>query len=117
MSTENLIDLNTINALKEMLEDSFDELFVVFKENSIINVENLKKAYEAENIQDMLSYAHVLKGSCGSLGLTALYKFMENLEVTLRTNENADVSSIMTELESIYSGTIAELIENGFIEA
>lgn len=117
MSTEKIIDLDAINSLKEMLEDNFDGLFVVFQENSKTNVENLQTAYDADNKQDILSFAHILKGSCGSLGLTAMYNLMVSIETSLREDENADISAMISELGSVYQNTLASLIDNGIIDA
>lgn len=112
MASELLLDLKTINELKDMLEENFAELFVVFKENSRVNMEKLKMAYDKNDAEDMLSYAHILKGSCGSLGLMKLYDLMVNLEIAIKNNEAAEINSYMAELEPLYTSTLSALIEH-----
>lgn len=117
MTSELLLDLKTINELKEMLEENFAELFIVFKDNSREHIDQLKTAHAENNIDDVFKYTHVLKGACGSLGLTGIYDFMVNLETCLRQDKNADVTSSMLELESLYSATLSALVDNGFLAA
>ena len=114
--TSELLDLNAINELKEMLEDDFLELFVVFKDNSRKNIDNLKTACEQYNIEDMFKYAHILKGSCGNLGLTCIFNLMSDLEEKLKKDDKANVNALMLELETIYVATISELVKNNFLE-
>ena len=116
MTSEVILDLNTINELKEMLEDSFAELFILFKENSRGYIDQLKKAHEENNVEDILKYAHVLKGSCGSLGLKAMYELLIKLETSLREDSNADISASVLELESLYLRTMSDLVANGYLE-
>lgn len=115
MTSELLLNLNTINELKDMLEENFTELFTVFKDNSREHIEQLKIAHAENNIDDVFKYTHILKGSCGSLGLTGIYDFMNDLETCLREDKNADVTSSMLELESLYSATLNALVDNGFL--
>lgn len=112
MASELFLDLKTINELQEILEENFEELFVVFKENSRINIDKLSAAYDKNNAEDMLSYAHILKGSCGSLGLARLYDLMMNLEIAIEKNESAEINSLMDELELLYASTLNALIEH-----
>ena len=117
MTSESTLNLKTINELKEMLDDSFAELFILFKKNSRDYIDQLKKAHKENNVEDILKYAHTLKGSCGSLGLTAMYDFMTKLEESLREDNNSDVIASILEVESLYLRTMSDLVANGYLEA
>ena len=114
MNSELLLDLKVINELTEILEDEFFELFILFKENSKLNIEQLKMAHEENSIDELRKYTHILKGSSGNLGLTGIYELMIDIEIRLEDN-NADVSSLIAELEPKYDATLKALIANNIL--
>ena len=115
MTSTLLLDLNKINELKEMLEDDFNELLILFKENSREHIDDLKVAHEENNVEDILKYAHSLKGASGSLGLQALFDLITDLEHLLRKDATANVNSKISDIELTYSKTLTELVDSGFL--
>jgi HPt (histidine-containing phosphotransfer) domain-containing protein len=114
MNSELLLDLKVINELTEILEDEFFELFILFKENSRLNIEQLKMAHKENSIDELRKYTHILKGSSGNLGLTGIYNLMIDIETRLKDN-NEDVSSLIAELEPMYDATLKALIANNIL--
>ncbi|MDH5370530.1 MAG: Hpt domain-containing protein [Gammaproteobacteria bacterium] len=114
MNLESILNLNTINELSEILEDEFPELLILFKESSKSNIEQLKIAHAKNSIDDLHKYAHLLKGSSGNLGLTGIYNLMGDIETRLE-DKNADVSSLIAELDPIYDATLKALLANNIL--
>ena len=94
------IDLDTLNELKEIMEDDFDELISIFISDGEAQIEQLRLAINALNTSDVRRIAHTLKGSSANLGVTDLSESCRVLE-----HEAAENSLIKADelLENIIS--------------
>ena len=107
------IDLETLNELKEIMEDEFDELVTVFINDGIKQIENLKQAIEASEAENVRRIAHTLKGSSSNLGISGLSELSQTLEYKAADNQldGADelLQNIIQEYETVKK-TLEELI-------
>ncbi|MDH5396449.1 MAG: Hpt domain-containing protein [Gammaproteobacteria bacterium] len=110
-----LLDMQTINGLKEILDDEFVELYVLFKSNSKLNIDKLISAGKENDQVTIKQVAHTMKGSFGNLGLSALFENMVNIENCLSNDEDADLDSLILNVEPLYHDTVQALIENGIL--
>lgn len=109
MNSSDIIDLNTINQLKEILEDELEELFIEFKSNTLELITELKKEQKTNNHDAIINLAHTIKGSSGNLGLTKVYEASKQLETGLRDNSILDINLQINNIEAAYIEVISEL--------
>lgn len=74
------IDLTTLQELKEIMEDEFNELVTVYISDGKKQIESLQQAIESESAEDVRRIAHTLKGSSSNLGITGLAEQCKTLE-------------------------------------
>lgn len=110
-----LLDMNTINGLKEILEDEFYELYILFKTNGRSNIDKLIHASKENDLATIKQLTHSMKGSFGNLGLSALFENLINIENCLHEDSNTDLNSLISNVESLYHDTVQALIENGIL--
>jgi len=87
--------------------DKMKQIVVLFEESSNLTLNELVEASEADNGREVKSLAHKLKGSAGSLGLLALYKLCQSIEVSeepllqYRDNDHALSELVKDSLEAL----------------
>ncbi|MEZ8503637.1 TMAO reductase system sensor histidine kinase/response regulator TorS [Vibrio splendidus] len=103
-----LIDSKVIEGDLSILGlDKMKQIVVLFEENSNLTLNELVEASEADNGREVKSLAHKLKGSAGSLGLLALYKLCQSIEVSeepllqYRDNDHALSELVKDSLEAL----------------
>jgi len=75
------VDMDTLNMLKEIMEDGFKTLLETFVNDSHSRIEDLRAGLQAGDSDAVRRAAHSLKGSSGNLGanpLAALCLTVEN---------------------------------------
>ena len=104
MST-NSIDLDTLNELKEIMEDEFTELVTVFITDGIKQIDDLRQAIAASEADNIRRIAHTLKGSSSNLGINGLSELSKTLEFKAADNQlnGADelLQKIIDEYEAV----------------
>ncbi|MBE8564100.1 TMAO reductase system sensor histidine kinase/response regulator TorS [Vibrio sp. OPT20] len=103
-----LIDSKVIEGDLSILGlDKMKQIVVLFEESSNLTLNELVEASEADNGREVKSLAHKLKGSAGSLGLLALYKLCQSIEVSeepllqYRDNDHALSELVKDSLEAL----------------
>lgn len=85
------------------------ELMQMFHADS--NFSSMKNAMDAGKTENAFRAAHSLKGSCGMLGMTALYEAMVQITDELRHGNLDGAKTVFPTVEVEY-GKVIELIEN-----
>ena len=106
MNESELIDQETINALKDMLEDGIFELFDEFIADGPQALGKLESAVSQMNNQEIGNAAHYLKGSAGNIGAIALSNACKELELQARNDEINDATAQIDNIKQIYSATV-----------
>ncbi|WP_198264846.1 Hpt domain-containing protein [sulfur-oxidizing endosymbiont of Gigantopelta aegis] len=94
------VDLNTLNELKELMEDDFDELITVFIADGQTQIDKLKTAIDTFNIEETRRIAHTLKGSSANLGVNVL---SESCRVLEHKASEGSLEDAINDLEKIIS--------------
>lgn len=104
----NVIDLNTIEALRELQEegesDLLAELIDLFLQDAPLRIAGMRAAIESNDWVALSERAHSLKGSCGSLGAVHMAGLCAQLEAMGRDRaERSDAATVQSELERQYA--------------
>ena len=70
---------------------------------------NILEAYKANDINQVFTWAHALKGVCGNLALTTLFDATCELTEATRDKESANIDKEIEKLKEAY-----ELIDEKF---
>jgi HPt (histidine-containing phosphotransfer) domain-containing protein len=102
--TENkdLLDMDTLNDLRTMLDDGLDELLQEYLSDSQQLVQELIVAAGQGDTEKLISLAHALKGSSGNLGVSHVYHISQALEQDARDGRLEDAPARVSELQQEY---------------
>ncbi|MCK5334539.1 MAG: Hpt domain-containing protein [Gammaproteobacteria bacterium] len=112
---ETLLDLSTINELKDILEDDLSDIFEEFRTGTKKMIDDIRTEQQAGNFDAVIQLAHTIKGSTGNLGLKEISELTSTLENNLRQNKDTDITTFISKIESTYDETIKELIRLNFL--
>ncbi|WP_052880062.1 TMAO reductase system sensor histidine kinase/response regulator TorS [Vibrio coralliirubri] len=103
-----LIDSKVIEGDLSILGlEKMKQIVVLFEESSNLTLNEFVEASEADNGREVKSLAHKLKGSAGSLGLSALYSLCQSIEASedpllqYRDNDQALSELVKGSLEAL----------------
>lgn len=77
---DNLIDIDSLMMLKDLLGDKFIELIETYLKDSVVRINNLKKALDEGDMDAAKHEVHGLKGSSRNIGINSLADTCEILE-------------------------------------
>ncbi|GAB1261997.1 Hpt domain-containing protein [Aurantivibrio plasticivorans] len=72
MSDHTALDQDTLEMLKDVMEDGFNDLIMTYLTDSEVRVAALAEAIESRDSEAVRREAHSLKGSSGNIGATGL---------------------------------------------
>lgn len=92
MNGQTIIDQETLDGLREVMEDEFDELLTSFFTETESLLADLESALSAGDDKALFATAHSLKSSCGNIGALPLSETARQLELLGRnqTTDGAD---------------------------
>ena len=106
-SNEPIIDQDTLNALREIMEDEFSSLLDSYFENAPTLLEELKQAARAADLEVVIRAAHTLKSSSGNLGATLLSEIAGTIEILGKEGKLQEASDLIPGLERAVNQTLA----------
>ena len=106
------LNLDTFNEMKELMEDTLDELLDTYLENTPELIANLKLHLEQGNAEECFKCAHQIKGSSSSLGVDEVALIAKTIEEIGRAGSLDGISEKITELESKYTLALVEIEKN-----
>jgi HPt (histidine-containing phosphotransfer) domain-containing protein len=112
---EQILNLNTINELKEILDDDIVDIYLEFQSCTLEMIKELKESQIKGDTDAITHISHTIKGSSGNLGLQGIFLLSQELEVGLRENKGIDTSALITKIEDTYFNTISELVKAGLL--
>ena len=104
-----LIDLETFNNLKELMEDEFSGLIESYLEDVPKLMEDILSSSREADLKVLVRAAHTLKSSSSNLGATALANKSQEIEELAKGNKLADATALIPALESLLQMTMDEL--------
>ena len=105
------IDMVALNELKDVMEEEFPILLETFIEDSQLRLEDMRKAVENAESDDLLRSAHSFKGSCGNIGAFHLSELCKQAEDMGRSAKLDQAKDLMLGIETEYA-CIREILEN-----
>jgi len=97
------ICMDTVNSMKEILDDELEDIFIEFKEEIPLYIDQLTTYLDQNNIQELMELSHSVKSSSGNLGFLKLSEICRIIEESLRKDHSAnvesEVSNCITELK------------------
>lgn len=97
-----LLDMDTLNDLRTMLDDGLDELLQEYLKDSRRLLQELEEVAGLGDQERLSSLAHALKGSSGNLGVSQVYRLSEALEQDARAGRLDDAPARVSELQQVY---------------
>ena len=93
------INEDTIDELKELMEDDFLELIESFVNDIQLKITQIREAIEECNCENLRQKSHSLKGSARNIGAENMSDLCQKLEKAGKDHNLEDVHSIFSELE------------------
>lgn len=107
------IDISILNELKEIMEDDFDELISIFISDGKTQIEDMKKAIDSSNIDEVKRIAHTLKGSSVNIGVLDLSESCKALEYKAAENSLEGANELLKKIIEEFNET-KKFLENNF---
>lgn len=102
MNASNHVDVETLNMLKEVMEDGFGALLDTYINDAQLRIDAIKAALENGVADDLRREAHSLKGSSGNLGAQQMASLSKIVEDKGRAEEFDGVADIVVQIEQEY---------------
>lgn len=108
--SQTIIDTRTFAEMKELMEDSFNEIIEMSLQNLPQQLDGIKSAIENKDADSLFNISHKMKSSCGSIGAVGLAQKAEAIELISR-NGSADISEhMLNELSDATNHVLSFLI-------
>lgn len=96
------VDLETLNMLKEVMEDDFALLLQTFIDDAQTRIPQLRDQLAVGSHDELRRNAHSLKGSSGNVGATGMSEVCMRLENMARDGQLDTASALIDEVESSF---------------
>ena len=103
---EPVIDRDTFNTLKDIMEEAFSSLLDNYYEDAPNLLEELKQAAKVADIEVVIRAAHTLKSSSSNLGATLLAGIASKIERLGKEGKLQEASSLIPNLELAMNQTL-----------
>lgn len=99
------IDIDLVNELREVLEDSFNELIDIFLEDTPEQIEGMAGAIAQGDLSGIRSYAHILNGSCSNFGADRIDALANEIRDICKTagDDRPNLTRLLGEIQSEYA--------------
>lgn len=105
------VDMNTIQEMKDILEESLSSILVEFRNEIPGYKAELNRYHAANNIEQLVTVAHSVKSASGSLGFLKLSEGCRQLEEGLRLNPSMEIDALVLEANAELDN-LAQIIES-----
>ena len=105
-NAEPIINHDTLNTLKEIMEDEFSSLLDSYLEDAPTLFNELKQAAKSADIEVMVRAAHTLKSSSSNLGATLLSGIAFDIEKLGKDSKLQEASRLIPNLEAALNQTL-----------
>nr|MDJ0806210.1 response regulator [Gammaproteobacteria bacterium] len=108
-SNEIIIDPSTINSLKEMMGEAFEELIPAYNQSIEDLLEEMKTAFLQGDSEHLVRIFHSIKSAANNVGAIQLAKLGSILEKRAITTDSTDLESLASQLRIEFAKTQVEL--------
>jgi histidine phosphotransfer protein HptB len=98
MNIDECLDVSTLDELKMVLEDDFDELINTFVCDCNDQIDGIMEAVSKNDADLIRRAAHSFKGSSGNIGALFLSEKCKNLEDSARDGRLENISALAAEV-------------------
>lgn len=107
------VDTDTLEGLIDAIDfDGVKELLNAYVLSTQDVITNLKKADEEEDLENIRFFAHRLKGSSGTLGLTSMQELGKEIETFAKAHDIDSARADIDKVEGEFSKAIEALKQN-----
>lgn len=105
------IDTNAFAEMKELMEESFNDIIEMTLQTLPQQLDGIKTAIENMDVDTLFNISHRMKSSCGSIGAFGLAKKAEAIELISREG-SAEISDLL--FSELYDTThqVLSFLEN-----
>ena len=96
------VSIETLAMLKEVMEDSFNELIEMYITDSQNRIKSLSEACAANDSESVRREAHSLKGSSGNIGASIMAELTKQVEDKGREETLEGVDELIVQIEEEY---------------
>lgn len=111
--SEELINLDVVNGLKELGGDGddsfFKEIIDLYEEQAQGLIDEIKSHAETGNADELGKTAHTLKGASLNIGAKLFADVCKNIELAGKNNNISDIDSEIKKLNDLNQLTLIEL--------
>lgn len=97
------LDWNKEFALEQAADDAdlLSELLEIFKDSSTNDLQLIKQGVENEDVEQIASAAHSIKGAAASLGINGINKIAKTIEEDSRNGGMSSAQELVPDLENL----------------
>jgi len=110
-----ILNTEVINDLINIIGDDLVEIYIEFNTSTILNFEKANIALTDNDLDQLSTIIHSVKGAAGNIGLELLSNQCHSFESGLRKNESIDHSQILKSIEHTFKISIDELVKKGLL--
>ncbi len=103
MTADAPLNAETVNELRDILEEGLDELFEEYLADTPSQLQQMRAAAEDDDAAALTSVAHTLKGSSGNLGVAVVYELCRQLEERARAADIGDAAERVAAIEEAFT--------------
>ena len=105
-----VIDPIVFREISDLMEDSLPVFIETYLDNTLKLLDKLKQAVPLGDKDAVYQNAHQLKGGSGSIGAMQVFQIAKQMEEVAKNGaEEAQLSTLFTELQNAYVAVEAEL--------
>jgi HPt (histidine-containing phosphotransfer) domain-containing protein len=112
-STEELIDIEIVNGLKELGDDGdnsfFKEIVILYEDQAQGLISEIKQHAETGDAEQMGKSAHTLKGASLNIGARLFADVCKAIELAGKNNEVSSIGAYLEKLDGLNELTLIEL--------
>ena len=106
LNMSELISIESLQQLKEVMEDEFPLLVEMFVTDSAKLIQEIEQAYQAQDTEKLRIAAHTLKGISSNMAAVGFSGICKIIEDRARSAELEGLSEHIEELKSSYTQVI-----------
>lgn len=99
-SSQDHIDTEMLNELKEVMEDDFEILINTFLTDSESRLEDVECAYDSLDGEKLRGSAHSFKGSCSNVGAAKLAEICKKVEELGKEDKPGEAGPLIEEIKT-----------------
>ncbi len=103
------VDLAVVRRQTDNNVDLYRKILTLFCANHGQDIALIRAACQVEDYETAIHLAHKLKGSASSIGMTALYAWVAELERALKQSDHSTLENCLEKTGHLLTGLIAEI--------